>query len=90
MINLFKCPLEITLWMFLKGDIHVLNNKKNTVLKTFAGGRGDSGTLRSTKSEESLTSLHNVDGNLKLSTELLQFAPCGLIISIHVISKHSV
>ncbi|XP_041666413.1 rho GTPase-activating protein 32 [Cheilinus undulatus] len=26
------------------------------------GGRGDSGTLRSTKSEESLTSLHNVEG----------------------------
>lgn len=28
----------------------------------FAGGRGDNGTLRSTKSEESLTSLHNVEG----------------------------
>ncbi|XP_068614715.1 rho GTPase-activating protein 32-like [Brachionichthys hirsutus] len=27
------------------------------------GGRGDSGTLRSTKSEESLTSLHNVEGD---------------------------
>ncbi|KAF7669827.1 hypothetical protein LDENG_00134140 [Lucifuga dentata] len=26
------------------------------------GGRGDNGTLRSTKSEESLTSLHNVEG----------------------------
>ncbi|KAJ7995519.1 hypothetical protein DPEC_G00245420 [Dallia pectoralis] len=26
------------------------------------GGRGDTGTLRSTKSEESLTSLHNVEG----------------------------
>ncbi|KAK2847422.1 hypothetical protein Q5P01_010421 [Channa striata] len=26
------------------------------------GGRGDSGTLRSTKSEESLTSLHNIQG----------------------------
>lgn len=29
----------------------------------FAGGRGDSGTLRSTKSEESLTSLQNLEGN---------------------------
>lgn len=27
-----------------------------------SGGRGDSGTLRSAKSEESLTSLHAVDG----------------------------
>uniref|UniRef100_A0A8C9UJ03 Rho GTPase activating protein 32 n=1 Tax=Serinus canaria TaxID=9135 RepID=A0A8C9UJ03_SERCA len=31
-----------------------------------AGGRGDSGTLRSAKSEESLTSLHAVDGESKL------------------------
>ncbi|XP_051494435.1 rho GTPase-activating protein 32 isoform X3 [Apus apus] len=31
-----------------------------------AGGRGDSGTLRSAKSEESLTSLHAVDGEPKL------------------------
>uniref|UniRef100_A0A8C8SQ76 Rho GTPase activating protein 32 n=1 Tax=Pelusios castaneus TaxID=367368 RepID=A0A8C8SQ76_9SAUR len=31
-----------------------------------AGGRGDSGTLRSAKSEESLTSLHAVDGDSKL------------------------
>ncbi|XP_068515649.1 rho GTPase-activating protein 32 isoform X5 [Anas acuta] len=31
-----------------------------------AGGRGDSGTLRSAKSEESLTSLHAVDGETKL------------------------
>lgn len=27
-----------------------------------AGGRGDTGTLRSAKSEESLSSLHNVEG----------------------------
>ncbi|XP_067419864.1 rho GTPase-activating protein 32 isoform X2 [Emydura macquarii macquarii] len=31
-----------------------------------AGGRGDSGTLRSAKSEESLTSLHAIDGESKL------------------------
>ncbi|XP_030638863.1 rho GTPase-activating protein 32 [Chanos chanos] len=31
-----------------------------------AGGRGDTGTLRSAKSEESLTSLHNVEGESKL------------------------
>ncbi|XP_071432210.1 rho GTPase-activating protein 32 isoform X2 [Pithys albifrons albifrons] len=31
-----------------------------------AGGRGDSGTLRSAKSEESLSSLHAVDGESKL------------------------
>ncbi|CAL8267026.1 unnamed protein product [Merluccius merluccius] len=30
-----------------------------------AGGRGDTGTLRSAKSEESLTSLHNVEGESK-------------------------
>nr|XP_015193144.1 PREDICTED: rho GTPase-activating protein 32 isoform X2 [Lepisosteus oculatus] len=31
-----------------------------------AGGRGDTGTLRSAKSEESLTSLHNVEGEAKV------------------------
>ncbi|XP_039190447.1 rho GTPase-activating protein 32 isoform X1 [Crotalus tigris] len=31
-----------------------------------AGGRGESGTLRSTKSEESLSSLHAIDGESKL------------------------
>ncbi|KAG2470181.1 rho GTPase-activating protein 32 isoform X1 [Polypterus senegalus] len=31
-----------------------------------AGGRGETGTLRSAKSEESLTSLHNVDGESKV------------------------
>ncbi|XP_062817020.1 rho GTPase-activating protein 32 isoform X1 [Anolis carolinensis] len=31
-----------------------------------AGGRGDSGTLRSAKSEESLSSLHAIDGESKL------------------------
>ncbi|KAM9175313.1 rho GTPase-activating protein 32 [Mergus octosetaceus] len=34
--------------------------------RALAGGRGDSGTLRSAKSEESLTSLHAVDGETKL------------------------
>ncbi|KAF2983209.1 hypothetical protein EK904_004861, partial [Melospiza melodia maxima] len=33
-----------------------------------AGGRGDSGTLRSAKSEESLTSLHAVDGAVALDS----------------------
>ncbi|XP_051955289.1 rho GTPase-activating protein 32-like [Xyrauchen texanus] len=31
-----------------------------------AGGRGDTGTLRSAKSEESLTSLHNVEGESRV------------------------
>ncbi|KAG7471344.1 hypothetical protein MATL_G00123620 [Megalops atlanticus] len=31
-----------------------------------AGGRGDTGTLRSAKSEESLSSLHNVEGEAKV------------------------
>lgn len=35
------------------------------------GGRGDSGTLRSAKSEESLTSLHAVDGKTKPAPALL-------------------
>ncbi|MFT7818593.1 rho GTPase-activating protein 32 isoform X2 [Arapaima gigas] len=33
---------------------------------TLAGGRGDTGTLRSAKSEESLSSLHNVEGESKV------------------------
>uniref|UniRef100_A0A4W6G1B0 Rho GTPase activating protein 32a n=1 Tax=Lates calcarifer TaxID=8187 RepID=A0A4W6G1B0_LATCA len=44
------------------------NEIKSIALCTclLAGGRGDSGTLRSTKSEESLTSLHNAEGNYSL------------------------
>lgn len=45
--------------------------KSNFALKKFAGGRGDSGTLRSTKSEESLTSLHNVEGNYSSNLYIL-------------------
>lgn len=42
------------------------------------GGRGDSGTLRSAKSEESLSSLHAIDG--KMEHECLLFmlpVSCG-------------
>lgn len=47
--------------------------------QTFAGGRGDSGTLRSTKSEESLTSLHNVEGknSLKLYSAISSLTTKG-------------
>lgn len=40
-----------------------------------SGGRGDSGTLRSAKSEESLTSLHAVDGKAK---SYLHFQEMGI------------
>lgn len=40
-----------------------------------SGGRGDSGTLRSAKSEESLTSLHAVDGKM----EIQLFSESGVI-----------
>ncbi|XP_062393152.1 rho GTPase-activating protein 32 isoform X2 [Sardina pilchardus] len=44
------------------------NPSEPTELKSMAltGGRGETGTLRSAKSEESLTSLHNVEGESKL------------------------
>lgn len=42
--------------------------------KKTAGGRGDTGTLRSTKSEESLTSLHNVEGNFSFTHYILYTA----------------
>lgn len=52
----------MSLNVLLKMTFH-FENEKQLFAETFAGGRGDSGTLRSTKSEESLTSLHNVEGN---------------------------
>ncbi|KAG5843822.1 hypothetical protein ANANG_G00154970 [Anguilla anguilla] len=44
------------------------NPSEPNELKAMAlsGGRGDTGTLRSAKSEESLSSLHNVDGESKV------------------------
>uniref|UniRef100_A0A673XZJ2 Rho GTPase activating protein 32 n=1 Tax=Salmo trutta TaxID=8032 RepID=A0A673XZJ2_SALTR len=42
------------------------NPSEPNELKAMAGGRGDTGTLRSAKSEESLTSLHNVEGESKV------------------------
>uniref|UniRef100_A0A672RSZ6 Rho GTPase activating protein 32 n=1 Tax=Sinocyclocheilus grahami TaxID=75366 RepID=A0A672RSZ6_SINGR len=44
------------------------NPSEPNELKTmaYAGGRGDTSTLRSAKSEESLTSLHNVEGESKV------------------------
>ncbi|XP_031427474.1 rho GTPase-activating protein 32 isoform X3 [Clupea harengus] len=44
------------------------NPSEPSELKSMAltGGRGETGTLRSAKSEESLTSLHNVEGESKL------------------------
>lgn len=40
-----------------------------------AGGRGDTATLRSAKSEESLSSLHNVEGNYHFQSS---FSTCPL------------
>uniref|UniRef100_A0A8C8GT66 Rho GTPase activating protein 32b n=1 Tax=Oncorhynchus tshawytscha TaxID=74940 RepID=A0A8C8GT66_ONCTS len=42
------------------------NPSEPNELQAMAGGRGDTGTLRSAKSEESLTSLHNVEGESKV------------------------
>lgn len=54
-----------------------VQKKYNRVLTNCAGGRGDTGTLRSTKSEESLTSLHNLEGDYAFSlyASPLQRAP---------------
>lgn len=53
---------------------------QHLLLVCTAGGRGDTATLRSAKSEESLSSLHNVEGNyhvqLFLSTCCLFFGVC--------------
>lgn len=40
----------------------------------FSGSRGDTATLRSAKSEESLSSLHNVEGTF--TTALSQSSNC--------------
>ncbi|KAM3616503.1 uncharacterized protein V6R79_019035 [Siganus canaliculatus] len=50
------------------------------------GGRGDSGTLRSTKSEESLTSLHNVQGEPPSYTSR---RPRSTSEAISIVSKES-
>uniref|UniRef100_A0A665TKX6 Rho GTPase activating protein 32a n=1 Tax=Echeneis naucrates TaxID=173247 RepID=A0A665TKX6_ECHNA len=66
-----KSPVGNWLSFFHLGKSHSVSKRKlkrhpsePNEIKSIAlpGGRGDSGTLRSTKSEESLTSLHNVDG----------------------------
>lgn len=55
------------------------NPSEPNELKAMAlgGSRGDTGTLRSAKSEESLSSLHNVEGNSVLQLERV-FFPCLL------------
>ncbi|XP_058489906.1 rho GTPase-activating protein 32-like isoform X2 [Solea solea] len=66
-----KSPVGNWLSFFHLGKSHSLSKRKlkrhpsePNEIKSIAlpGGRGDSGTLRSTKSEESLTSLHNMEG----------------------------
>uniref|UniRef100_A0A667XFU1 Rho GTPase activating protein 32a n=1 Tax=Myripristis murdjan TaxID=586833 RepID=A0A667XFU1_9TELE len=66
-----KSPVGNWLSFFHLGKSHSVSKRKlkrhpsePNEIKSIAlpGGRGDSGTLRSTKSEESLTSLHNVEG----------------------------
>uniref|UniRef100_A0A7N9AQA9 Rho GTPase activating protein 32a n=1 Tax=Mastacembelus armatus TaxID=205130 RepID=A0A7N9AQA9_9TELE len=68
-----KSPVGNWLSFFHLGKSHSVSKRKlkrhpsePNEIKSIAlpGGRGDSGTLRSTKSEESLTSLHNVEGEL--------------------------
>ncbi|XP_068587417.1 rho GTPase-activating protein 32-like isoform X2 [Cebidichthys violaceus] len=67
-----KSPVGNWLSFFHLGKSHSVSKRKlkrhpsePNEIKSIAlpGGRGDSGTLRSTKSEESLTSLHNVEGD---------------------------
>uniref|UniRef100_A0A672FV74 Rho GTPase activating protein 32a n=1 Tax=Salarias fasciatus TaxID=181472 RepID=A0A672FV74_SALFA len=66
-----KSPVGNWLSFFHLGKSHSMSKRKlkrhpsePNEIKSIAlpGGRGDSGTLRSTKSEESLTSLHNFEG----------------------------
>ncbi|XP_018523766.1 LOW QUALITY PROTEIN: rho GTPase-activating protein 32-like [Lates calcarifer] len=66
-----KSPVGNWLSFFHLGKSHSVSKRKlkrhpsePNEIKSIAlpGGRGDSGTLRSTKSEESLTSLHNAEG----------------------------
>nr|XP_020470505.1 rho GTPase-activating protein 32-like isoform X2 [Monopterus albus] len=66
-----KSPVGNWLSFFHMGKSHSVSKRKlkrhpsePNEIKCIAlpGGRGDTGTLRSTKSEESLTSLHNVKG----------------------------
>ncbi|XP_047450257.1 rho GTPase-activating protein 32 isoform X2 [Mugil cephalus] len=66
-----KSPVGNWLSFFHLGKSHSVSKRKlkrhpsePNEIKSIAlpGGRGDSGTLRSTKSEESLTSLHNLEG----------------------------
>ncbi|XP_008287004.1 rho GTPase-activating protein 32 [Stegastes partitus] len=66
-----KSPVGNWLSFFHLGKSHSVSKRKlkrhpsePNEIKSIAlpGGRGDSGTLRSTKSEESLTSLHNFEG----------------------------
>ncbi|KAM8902429.1 rho GTPase-activating protein 32 isoform 2-T3 [Spinachia spinachia] len=66
-----RSPVGNWLSFFHLGKSHSVSKRKlkrhpsePNEMKSIAlpGGRGDSGTLRSTKSEESLTSLHNVEG----------------------------
>uniref|UniRef100_G3P961 Rho GTPase activating protein 32a n=1 Tax=Gasterosteus aculeatus aculeatus TaxID=481459 RepID=G3P961_GASAC len=70
-IKVKKSPVGNWLSFFHLGKSHSVSKRKlkrhpsePNEMKSIAlpGGRGDSGTLRSTKSEESLTSLHNVEG----------------------------
>uniref|UniRef100_A0A087XL98 Rho GTPase activating protein 32a n=1 Tax=Poecilia formosa TaxID=48698 RepID=A0A087XL98_POEFO len=67
-----KSPVGNWLSFFHLGKSHSVSKRKlkrhpsePNEIKSIAlpGGRGDSGTLRSTKSEESLTSLQNLGGN---------------------------
>ncbi|XP_051933397.1 rho GTPase-activating protein 32 isoform X2 [Hippocampus zosterae] len=66
-----KSPVGNWLSFFHLGKSHSVSKRKlkrhpsepNEIKSiTLPGGRGDSGTLRSAKSEESLTSLHNLEG----------------------------
>uniref|UniRef100_A0A8C2Z0T7 Rho GTPase activating protein 32a n=1 Tax=Cyclopterus lumpus TaxID=8103 RepID=A0A8C2Z0T7_CYCLU len=77
-----KSPVGNWLSFFHLGKSHSVSKRKlkrhpsePNEIKSIAlpGGRGVSGTLRSTKSEESLTSLHNVEG--KYSWELPSYRP---------------
>lgn len=54
------------------------NPSEPNELKAMAlgGSRGDTGTLRSAKSEESLSSLHNVEGNSVMQLESVVFPLC--------------
>lgn len=78
--KLFLCNIKCFVYLFFCFcSLSLFNEEqmsvKHVLLVFTAGGRGDTATLRSAKSEESLSSLHNVEGNYYVQPS---FSSCRL------------